>query len=178
MKRKIDNTSRKSNTEHHISITNTEQSNLSAFQFLKSLPRNLDRQVLKSYKRNRASEIIDSEIAEGFTTSFRTSQQAFSIPVSWTLTKTALLNLLGITSYEGYEEVNGIRFYAGINGDQQLTLIAVSTEEGIDCNNDLTIDDEYPYYDYADPCPNNCSNSGNLKVLGGLAAQVQVQKVN
>lgn len=150
----------------------------SAFDYLKSLPPNLDGPALESYKRGRESQIIDYEVAETFTDSFRGSTGSFMIPVSWTLTKKALLNLLGITGYEGYEEVNGVRFYAGINGDNQLTLVAVSTKAGSGCNDDLTVDDMYPYYDYADPCPSNCTNRGNLKVQNGLTAMLKVAVVN
>lgn len=92
------------------------------------------------------------------------------------MTKEALVNLLGITSYDGYEDVNGIRFYAGINDDSQLTLVAVSTEAGDGCSEDLTYLDDYPYYDYAQPCPTNCSNRGNLKVLSGPASMLEVSK--
>jgi len=145
-----------------------------AFAYLKSLPRNLDRPALASYKRGRESQIIDSEVAETFANSFRGATDPFQIPLSWTLTKSALVNLLGITDYDGYDEVNGVRFYAGINGDNQLTLIAVSTKAGSGCNDDLTIDDEYPYYDFADPCPNNCSGSGNLRVIGGIPTPLTV----
>lgn len=148
-----------------------------AFEYLKSLPRNLDRPVLESYKKGRTSTIIDCEVAEDFTDSFRAASGSFHIPVSWTLTKEALLNLLGITSHVGYPEVNGVRFYGGLNGDNYLTLIAVSTTEGLDCNDDLTLADEYPYYDYADMCPSNCSSSGNLRVMNGPAAPVMVSIV-
>lgn len=141
-----------------------------AFEYLKSLPRNLDRPALDSYKKGKDSAIIDHEVAEDFTNLFRASAPEFTIPVSWTMTKTSLINLLGITDYEGYEEVNGVRFYAGLNGDNQLTLIAVSTKVGLDGNDDLTVADAYPYYDFCDPCPNNCSRSGNLKVNSGLAS--------
>lgn len=147
-----------------------------AFEYLKSLPRNLDRPVLESYMRDRSS-VIDSQVAEDFTDSFRGSTGTFHIPVSWTLTKSALLNLLGITSHQGYPEVNGIRFYCGLNGDNYLTLIAVSTTNGVGCNEDLTVADNYPYYDYADMCPSNCSNTGNLRVMGGLAVPVEVSVV-
>lgn len=149
----------------------------SAFDYLRSLPRNLDRPALDSYKRGRESQIIDYEVAETFTDSFRGTTGSFMIPVSWTLTKTALLNLLGITDHVGYEEVNGVRFYAGINSDNQLTLVAVSTKAGSGCNDDLTVNDAYPYYDFADPCPNNCSGSGNLRVRNGLAAPLKVAAV-
>lgn len=146
----------------------------SAFDYLRSLPRNHDRAALESYKRGRTSDIIDCEVAEEFTDSFRTTTDPFLIPVSWTLTKTALLNLLGITSHQGYPEVNGIRFYGGLNGDNYLTLIAVSTTDGINGNDDLTLADDYPYYDYADMCPSHCSTSGSLRVMNGPATAVQV----
>lgn len=148
-----------------------------AFQFLKSLPPNYNNSVLESYKKARESQVVDYQIAEDFTDSFRatkTTEGEFYIPVSWTMTKAALVNLLGITDYEGYEEVNGIRFYAGLNGDNQLTLIAVSTTPGTGCNEDLTYEDSYPYYDYAEPCPSDCSNRGNLRVPNGLAATLKV----
>lgn len=138
----------------------------SAFAYLKSLPPNYNNPVLESYKKSRESDIVDYQIAEDFTDSFRTTTAPFYIPVSWNMTKAALVNLLGITSHEGHAAVNGIRFYAGLNGDNQLTLVAVSTKDGTGCNDDLTEADEYPYYDYADACPSNCSNSGNLRVSG------------
>lgn len=154
-------------------LTNTEN----AFNYLKSLPRNHDRSALDSYKRGRESAIIDDEVAADFTTSFRSATETFTIPMSWNLTKSALINLLGITSHEGFPEVNGVRFYAGINSDNQLTLIAVSTQTGVGCSDDLTLDDSYPYYDYANPCPHDCSNRGNLKVSGSLAAPLTVAAV-
>ncbi len=46
---------------------------------------------------------------------------------------------------------------------QLVAVTTAITENGTD---DLTIDDEYPYYDYANPCPNNCSSTGNLKTTG------------
>jgi len=147
-----------------------------AFAYLKSLPANLDRAAIESYKRGRTSDIILSEIAESFTDTFRGAAETFTIPVSWTLTKEALINLLGITSYSGHEAVNGVRFYAGINPDNQLTLIAVSTTAGVGCNEDLTVDDSYPYYDYCDPCPTNCSNRGNLKTSSAAALTVSIVK--
>jgi len=152
----------------------------SAFAFLKSLPPNYNSSVLESYKRDRESQIVDYQIAEDFTDSFRATKantKSFFIPVSWTMTKAALVNLLGITSYDGYDEVNGVRFYAGLNGDNQLTLIAVSTQAGTGCNDDLTHEDNYPYYDYAQPCPSDCSNRGNLKVPDGLGAMLEVAAV-
>ena len=145
-----------------------------AFQYLKSLPRNFDRPALESYKRNRTSEIIEHEIAEEFTDKFRGTAEPFYIPVSWSMTKGALVNLLGITDYEGFDEVNGIRFYAGVNDDQQLTLIAVSTSAGIGCDDDLTVEDAYPYYDYADPCPSSCSSRGNLKTATPMQTKVKI----
>lgn len=147
----------------------------SAFAYLKSLPPNYDNPVLESYKKSKDSQIIDYEIAEDFTSSFRSPTGSFFIPVSWSMTKTALINLLGITDYEGYEEVNGIRFYAGINSDSQLTLVAVTTQAGEGCSDDLTYEDEYPYYDYARPCPDDCSNRGNLKVQNGPASMLEVE---
>lgn len=147
-----------------------------AMQYLRSLPRNLERPALESYKRSRDSRIVDAEVAEDFTTKFRSMDEPFYIPVSWTLTKTALVKLLGITGHIGYEEVNGIRFYAGINDDDQLTLVAVSTMAGTGCNEDLTEDDMYPYYDFADPCPENCSNRGNLKAVDALSLKVIVSE--
>ena len=149
----------------------------SAYEYLKSLPPNYDSPVLDSYKRGKDSQIIDYEIAEDFTTAFRAPAKSFSIPISWNITKDALIKLLGITSYDGYDAVNGIRLYAGINGDNQLTLVAVSTQAGTDCSDDLTQEDNYPYFDYAKPCPNDCSNRGNLKVSSGLASMLTVQIV-
>jgi hypothetical protein len=145
-----------------------------AFMYLKSLPPNYDNPVLESYKKSKDSAIIDYEIAEDFTSVFRAPTEPFLIPVSWSMTKTALIALLGITDYEGYEEINGIRFYAGINGDNQLTLIAVTTQPGDGCSDDLTYEESYPYYDYARPCPDDCTNRGNLKVLSGPAAMLEV----
>src|SRR6478609_1824451 len=80
-----------------------------AFAYLKSLPPNFDRPALNSYKRGR-NAIIDYEIAETFTDSFRGATEPFDIPVSWSMTKSALLNLLGITGHVGYDEVIGVRF--------------------------------------------------------------------
>lgn len=146
-----------------------------AFRYLKSFPPNFDRPALDSYKRDRDSQIIDHKVAEDFTTSFRGVSEPFYIPVSWTLTKSALVSLLGITSYEDYSAVNGVRFYAGLNGDNQLTLIAVSTMAGpCGCNDDLTVEDEYPYYDYANPCPSNCSSRGNLRTESAVQMKVTV----
>lgn len=162
--------------EHSAEQLNTPAAG-DAFTYLKSLPRNLDRAALESYKKGRESQIIDYEVAESFANGFRGVAEPFLIPLSWTLTKAALINLLGITDYEGYPEVNGVRFYAGLNGDNQLTLIAVSTKAGSGCNDDLTVDDEYPYYDFADPCPNNCSGSGNLRIVSGLPAPLRVAVV-
>ncbi len=132
-----------------------------AFDFLKSLtpPGQKDR-----------SDVITDSSAQSFTSEFRSRTTPFTIPISWTMTKDALVNLLGITSYTHYSEVTGVRFYASVNGDDQLTLIAVSTTDGTGCHDDLTEEDDYPYYDYADPCPNNCSNIGSLKA--NLAEQV------
>jgi hypothetical protein len=146
----------------------------SAFAYLKSLPPNYDNPVLESYKKSKDSAIIDYEIAEDFTTAFRAPTAPFQIPVSWSMTKSALIALLGITDYEGHEDINGIRFYAGINGDNQLTLVAVTTQAGNGCSDDLTYEDEYPYYDYARPCPDDCTNRGNLKVQSGSAAMLEV----
>ncbi len=150
------------------------QTYATAFEYLKSLPRNLDRPALESYKRARTSAVIDCQVAEDFTDGLRNTTGEFYIPVSWTLTKTALLNLLGITSHQGYPEVNGVRFYGGLNGDNYLTLIAVSTTEGMNGNDDLTVAEEYPYYDYADMCPSHCSSSGNLRVMNGPATPIAV----
>lgn len=135
----------------------------SAFAYLKSLPPNYDNPVLESYKKGRESQIVDHQIAEDFTDTFRSTTTPFYIPVSWNMTKTALVKLLGITNYDGYEGVNGIRFYAGLNGDNHLTLVAVSTQAGTGCNDDLTEAEAYPYYDYANTCPSDCSNRGNLR---------------
>lgn len=144
-----------------------------AFQYLKSLPKNLNRVALKNRTRKRG-DIIDDETAQDYTNEFRTRTTAFSIPIAWVLDKDSLVNLLGITSYDDYPEVIGIRFYAGINEANQLTLIAVSTKAGTGCHDDLTENEEYPYYDYADPCPNNCSNIGSLKVQGGTPNTITV----
>jgi len=145
-----------------------------AFRYLKSLPLNHNRPVLDSYKKGKESDIIDDEIAQSFTDTFRGVTGPFYIPVSWTLTKSALINLLGITAHTGMEAVNGVRFYAGINCDDQLTLIAVSTTSGTECHDDLTVAESYPYYDYADPCPVNCSNTGNLKALSAASLKVAI----
>lgn len=166
----------------NLNIANPE-SNISesqpsgAFAFLKSLPPNYDSPVLESYKKSRDSKIIDYQIAEDFTDAFRTPTKPFSIPVSWNITKDALIKLLGIQNYEGFDEVNGIRLYAGINDDSQLTLVAVSTQIGNGCSDDLTEQESYPYYDYARPCPSDCSNRGNLKVNNGLASMLNVAVV-
>lgn len=141
--------------------TVTESS--SAFQYLSKLPRNHNRPALDGYKRDRSSQIIDDYVATLYTNKFRSATEPFFIPVSWSMTKAALLNLLGITNYEGYEEVNGIRFYTAINDDNQLTLVAVTTMAGTGCDDDLTENEAYPYYDYADPCPSSCSSRGSLK---------------
>ena len=128
---------------------------LEAFKFLKALP---------PYKhKGDRSMVIDATTAQGFTDKFRGTTDVFTIPVSWNIDKQALINLLGITSCEGQEAISGIRLYAGINDNNQLTLVAVTTEDANNATNDLTIDDQYPYYDYANPCPNNCSSTGNLK---------------
>jgi hypothetical protein len=150
------------NGQPEINTSNAQPSG--AFAYLKSLPPNYDNPVLESYKKSKDSAIIDYEIAEDFTNAFRAPTAPFLIPVSWSMTKTALIALLGITDYEGHEDINGIRFYAGLNGDNQLTLVAVTTQAGEGCSDDLTYEDEYPYYDYARPCPSDCSNRGNLKV--------------
>lgn len=139
-----------------------------AFNFLQSLPRQSpppDPNLLRD--RDPSSE-IESDVAGGYVGEFRNGIDDISIPLCWSFDKEALIKLLGITSYSHYTEVNGVRFYAGVNGSGQLTLIAVSTTAGTrencnDCRNDLTEDDEYPYFDYADPCPSNCSETGNLK---------------
>lgn len=154
--------------------SNAQPSN--AFAYLKSLPPNYDNPVLDSYKKGKDSAVIDYEIAEDFTSAFRSPTEPFFIPVSWSMTKAALVALLGITDYDGYEEVNGIRFYAGLNGDKQLTLVAVSTEAGTGCSEDLTHEDDYPYYDYAKPCPQDCSNRGNLKV-NSAAVMLKVEVI-
>jgi len=145
-----------------------------AFEYLKSLPKNFDRPALDSYRRGRESTIIDHDVAQTFTGNFRNVSAPFYIPVSWSMTKAALVNLLGITDYTGYDLVNGVRFYAGLNCDNQLTLIAVSTKSGTGCSDDLTISDSYPYYDYADPCPNSCSSIGNLRAMTPVQLQVAV----
>ncbi len=164
--------------EENVQVNTTTvegQSYATAFEYLKSLPRNLDKPALESYKRDRTSAIIDCQVAEDFTTSFRSANDSFHIPVSWCLTKDALLKLLGITSYEGYPEVDGVRFYGGLNGDNYLTLIAVSTTPGEGGrSNDLTIADNYPYYDYSDLCPSHCSNTGNLSIAIGPITALKV----
>ncbi len=159
--------------QHESNATNVQPG--SAFAYLKSLPPNYDNPVLESYKKARDSRVIDHEIAEDFTSGFRSSTTSFFIPVSWSMTKASLIALLGITDYDGYEEVNGVRFYAGLNGDNQLTLVAVTTQAGDGCSDDLTHEEEYPYYDYARPCPDDCSNRGNLKVLNGPASMLEVE---
>lgn len=145
-----------------------------AFEYLKSLPKNLDRAAVLSYPGDRDSAVIDHEIAESFTDSFRGAAEPFDIPVSWTMTKAALKSLLGITETEEAAAVIGIRFYAGINCDNQLTLIAVSTMAGDECPDDLTIADNYPYYDFADPCPTSCSSRGNLKSSSNVPLTVSI----
>lgn len=139
-----------------MSMNNSQKE---AFDYLNSLPAN--------EKKVKASDVIGKYVAQEFTDAFRATEEVFTIPVSWSLTKEALVSLLGITGYDGYEAITGIRFYAGLNDNNQLTLIAVSTQaDELDSriNNDLTVDDDYPYYDYADPCPTHCSNLGNLKL--------------
>ena len=126
-----------------------------AFQYLKSLPP-------YNHKGDK-SQVIDGSTAQTYTDTFRSITDTFTIPISWNMDTAALINLLGITSYEGYSASSGIRFYAGINDNNQLTLIAVTTTDNTDGTDDLTVDDNYPYYDYANPCPNMCSNTGNLK---------------
>jgi hypothetical protein len=143
-----------------------------AFQYLSSLPHN--------EHKVKTSATIDHNLAQTFTDAFRITDSAFTIPVSWSLTKASLLSLLGITSHEGYEDITGVRFYAGLNDNLQLTLIAVSTEaDPTDAakNNDLTIDDQYPYFDYADPCPSHCSNSGNLRLQSIYPTNMNFQRV-
>jgi hypothetical protein len=126
-----------------------------AFLYLKSLPP-------YNHKGDK-SQIIDMTTAKTFTDEFRSITDPFTIPISWNMDIGALINLLGITSYQGQSAISGIRFYTGINENNQLTLIAVTTTDNTDGTDDLTVDDNYPYYDYANPCPNNCSNTGNLK---------------
>lgn len=144
-----------------------------AFQYLKSLPDNNGHPVLESYRRGR-NLIIADEVAETFTDSFRSASEPFYIPVSWSMSKASLVNLLGITSYTGHAIVNGVRFYAGLNDDNQLTLIAVSTQIGTGCDDDLTIAESYPYYDYASPCPNMCSAQGSLRSLTPVLTKVEI----
>jgi len=140
-------------------MTSNNQDNraqIDAFQYLKSLTPSL-------HIGDKASR-IQADAAQAYTDTFRVTTDPFVVPVSWTIDKATLVNLLGITAYEHYSVISGIRLYAGINDNNQLTLIAVATtNENADANDDLTVNDEYPYYDYANPCPNNCSNSGNLK---------------
>ena len=154
------------------SIVNEETTNFNnAFEFLKSLKPYSHRFSSNEPIERKPSEKIFSNHAASYTNRFRGEiDNEFVIPISWCFDKEALINLLGITSYEHFPEVNGVRFYAGVNNDNQLTLIAVSTKAGSnptcsDCNDDLTEEEEYPYYDYADPCPNNCSSTGNLKEI-------------
>ncbi|HKB45387.1 MAG TPA: hypothetical protein VKC90_13400 [Chitinophagaceae bacterium] len=154
-----------------------------AFQYLESLPR--PGMPVNTLLRDRdPSQRISMDIAHQFTDQFRSSAAGspIDIPLCWSFDKDALIKLLGITSYEHYSEVNGVRFYAGVNESGVLTLIAVSTTEGTrggcsDCRNDLTEDDKYPYYDYADPCPTNCSETGNLKADAGGEVLRTFQKV-
>lgn len=160
-------------TGNELGATQESNTQESAFAYLKSLPPNYDNPVLESYKKGRESDIVDYQIAEDFTGGFRTTTAPFYIPVSWNMTKTALVKLLGITAHEGFDEVNGIRFYAGLNGDNQLTLVAVSTKAGSGCSDDLTHAESYPYYDYANACPRDCSNRGNLRVEG-IAKPIKV----
>ncbi|KAA5535107.1 hypothetical protein F0919_10980 [Taibaiella lutea] len=147
------------NTDH-TSVSTADMKKRAAFEYLKSRAPN-------EFKLKLSSTICQN-VAQDFTDLFRATGDPFTIPVSWSLTKDALLNLLGITSFEGYESITGIRLYAGLNENAQLTLIAVSTEadtHNTAINNDLTIDDDYPYYDYADPCPSHCSTVGNLRLM-------------
>ncbi len=153
--------------------SSAEQQLHDAFQFLKSLPDNNGHPVLESYRRGR-NMIIADEVAETFTDNFRSVAGPFYIPVSWAMSKAALVNLLGITSYTGHAIVNGVRFYAGLNGDNQLTLIAVSTKIGAGCDDDLTIAEAYPYYDYANPCPNACAGTGGLRSVTPVFTKVEV----
>ena len=129
--------------------------------------------MLESYRRGRNLIIADA-VAETFTDNFRSASEPFYIPVSWAMSKASLVNLLGITSYTGYSIVNGVRFYAGLNGDNQLTLIAVSTKIGTGCDDDLTIADSYPYYDYANPCPDICAGTGSLRSITPVLTKVEV----
>jgi len=125
-----------------------------AFDYLKSLP--------PYNRKGDRSSIIDESTSLNYVNSFRSTDGSFTIPISWSMDIAALVNLLGITSYQGQQAISGIRFYASINSNNQLTLIAVSTTTNTDGTDDLTAEDQYPYYDYADPCPNVCSNTGNL----------------
>jgi|GEM_PF-1976312 len=142
-----------------------------AYEYLRSLPPSPRAQDLEEYREKAPCQEIECSTAGEYTHRFRVTSEDIDIPVSWSFDKAALVKLLGITSYEHYSEVNGVRFYAGVNADGLLTLVAVSTTTGTrvnctDCRDDLTEADEYPYYDYADPCPTNCSNTGNLKAVG------------
>lgn len=140
-----------------IQNTTAEATRLEAFEYLKGLP---------PYNHpGGRSEEITPEDAKSFTDTFRSITETFTIPVSWSIDKAALINLLGITSHTGYSAINGIRLYAGVNEENQLTLIAVTTTDTYSGTDDLTVEDEYPYYDYANPCPNMCSNTGNLKAV-------------
>lgn len=160
-------TTKKKGEAKEVSRSIKEKPN-TAMEFLRSLPRKIPPIGKNALRDREPSRIIESEAALEFVNIFREGTNPIDIPVSWSFDKAALLNLLGITDCEHYEEVNGIRFYAGVNSDGILTLVAVSTTHGTrencsDCRNDLTEDDEYPYYDYADPCPTNCSDLGNLR---------------
>jgi len=150
-----------------------DQQTQEAFQFLKSLPDNNNHSVLESYRRGK-NMIIADEVAETFTDSFRSVSEPFYIPISWSMSKASLVNLLGITNYSGHAVVNGVRFYAGLNADNQLTLIAVSTKIGTGCYDDLTIAESYPYYDYANPCPEICAGTGRLSSLNPVMTKVEV----
>lgn len=149
---------------------------MSAFNFLKDLPSRFPQERISMQEDERSSEIIEMDVAQSYTDFFRITKDAFSIPVSWSMTKEALVNLLGITSHVGYQAITGVRFYAGINAERQLTLIAVSTEADAnepERNNDLTINDQYPYYDFADPCPSHCSNVGNLRLMNNFPERME-----
>jgi hypothetical protein len=153
-----------------------------AFTYLKSLPRPELPETLDIYREKDPSRIIEKATAGEYTDRYR-SANSIDIPICWSFDKDALINLLGITSYEHYPEVNGVRFYAGVNPNGLLTLVAVSTTTGTregcsDCRNDLTVDDEYPYYDYADPCPTNCSETGNLRAASSNDECVRSFKKN
>ncbi len=75
-----------------------KKSKTDAFQYLKSLTPYM-------HKGERTQE-IGPITAKSFTDTFRAITDPFTIPISWNVDKAALINLLGITSYEGYEAIS------------------------------------------------------------------------